>query len=383
MRQPLTGGVGFVEKDYYEILGLKKGSSTEEIKKAYKQLAKKYHPDVSSDKDAEKKFKEVAEAYSVLSDPEKKKNYDNYGNAYKQFEGFSGFDFGGGFDFDFENIFNQFGFESFSDFGSAFGPANARGKEFGSNIKADLTLTFEEAAFGTTKEISYNRIIKCKKCGGTGAEGGALKTCKNCGGKGYSTRQSNQGFIMFRSRSICHHCKGEGKIPEKSCTECDAKGFTVKRTEIGVKIPAGINTGNHLRLKGKGSEGKDGDGDLFVIVFVEPHEIFKRDEEDIYTEIPVSFTEATLGAIIEVPTLRGKAELKIPAGTQTGTIFKMKEKGIKRLNKEGFGDEYVKIIVETPKKVNEKQRKLLEELEKEARLAKKRKSFFSRILGKF
>ncbi|MCX6800986.1 MAG: molecular chaperone DnaJ [Candidatus Diapherotrites archaeon] len=373
-----------MEKDHYEVLGLKRGAQIEEVKKAYKRLAKKYHPDVSTDKEAEKKFKEIAEAYSVLSDPEKKQNYDNYGNTYKQFEGFSGFDFGKGFDFDFENIFNQFGFENFSDFGSAFGSTNRRGKDFGSNIKAEISLTFEEAAFGTTKQIAYNKTVRCKNCGGSGAEGGKFKTCKNCGGKGYSIRQSNQGFMVFQSRSVCHHCGGRGKAPEKNCSECNSHGFINKRVSLEVKVPAGINTGNHLfPIKGGGNEGTDGEGALFVVVFVEPHEIFKRDDADIYTEIPISFTEAALGSTVEVPTLKGKADLKVPAGTQTGTIFRMKEKGVKHLNQEGFGDEYVKLIIETPKKISEKQRKLLEELEKEAQLAKKRKNFFSKIIEKF
>ncbi|MFA5357787.1 MAG: molecular chaperone DnaJ [archaeon] len=374
---------GLVEKDYYGVLGLKKGASTDEIKRAYKELAKKYHPDVSSDKDAEKKFKEVSEAYSVLSDPEKKTNYDNYGNTYKQFEGFQGFDFGKGMDIDFEDIFNQFGFESFGEFGRSFGSTNRAGGDFGSNIKVEVSLSFEEAAFGITREINYSRTVKCRKCGGSGAEKGEFETCKVCKGKGFVTRQTNAGPILFQSRGICHHCRGVGKVPKEKCHECGGNGLLTKKISVEVKIPAGINTGNHLRVKGHGNEGRDGSGDLFVIIFVEPHKIFKRDNEDIYTEIPISFTEAALGATIEVPTLRGKADLKIPAGTQTGTIFKMKEKGIKKLGKDSFGDEYVKVIVETPKKISEKQQKLLEEMEKEEQLAKKRKSFFSKILGKF
>jgi molecular chaperone DnaJ len=376
--------------DYYEVLGLKKGASTEEIKKAYKELAKKYHPDVSKEAEAEKKFKEINEAYSVLSDAEKKQNYDNYGEAYKGFEGYKQQGFGQGMDFDFESIFNNFGFGNFSDFsemsdlfGGGFGKARGRGhKDNGSNIKIELTVSFEEAAFGATKEIAFERIERCEKCGGTGAEG-AMKTCNTCKGKGAEIRQTRTPFGIFQSQTICHTCGGKGKVPEKECHACSGNGLIAKKTTLSIKVPAGINNGNHLRLAGKGHEGKNGSGDLFIIVFIEPHEIFKRDEEDIYAEIPISFTEAALGATVEVPTLDGKADLKIPAGTQTGTIFKMKGKGIKKLNKEGCGDEYIKTIIETPKSISKKQRELLEELEKETQSAKKRKSIFDKILGKF
>jgi molecular chaperone DnaJ len=374
-----------LSKDYYEILGLKKGASVEEIKKAYKELAKKYHPDVSKEHDAEKKFKEINEAYSVLSDPEKKENYDNYGEAYKGFSGYQQQGFGQGVDFDFEDLFNQFGFggfSNFSDLNDLFGRGSTKQKrDMGSNIKMNLNLSFEEAAFGETKDISYERIERCEKCNGSGAEG-ELKTCSTCKGRGYEIRQQKTPFGVFQSQSVCHTCSGKGQTPEKECVKCGGDGFTAKQVKLSVKIPAGINTGNHLRLSGKGHEGRHGAGDLFIVIFVEPHKIFKRDEEDIYAEIPISFTEAALGAIVEVPTLSGKADLKIPAGTQTGTIFKMKGKGIQRLNKQGIGDEYIKVIIDTPKTLSKKQRDLLEELEKENQGAKKRKSLFDKILGK-
>jgi len=376
--------------DYYEILGLKKGAALEEIKRAYKELAKKYHPDVSKEHDAEKKFKEINHAYSVLSDPEKKQNYDNYGEAYKGFEGYKQQGFGQGTDFDFEDIFNQFGFSgfsSFSDLGDIFGgrggrTAGRQKQDVGSNIKMELTITFDEAAFGVTKEISYERIERCEKCDGSGAEEGKVKNCPACKGKGFEVRQQRTPFGVFQTQSVCHTCGGRGSIAEKECKNCNGNAFLAKQAKLAVKIPAGINTGNHLRLEGKGHEGRHGAGDLFVLIFVEDHPIFKRDEEDIYAEIPISFTEAALGAKVEVPTLDGKAELKIPAGTQTGTIFRLKGKGITRLNKQGEGDEYVKVIIETPKSVSKKQRELLEKLESEIESAKKRKSLFDKILGK-
>ncbi len=373
-----------MSKDYYEILGLKKGASAEEIKKAYKQLAKKYHPDVSKDSEAEHKFKEVAEAYSVLSDPEKKQNYDNYGENYKNFQGFEGFDFGKGFDFDFEDLFNSFGSGNFGSFGfgDIFGAGRQRA-DLGSNIKLSINLTFEEAAFGTTKEINYERVIKCKTCHGTGAEKGKFTKCNTCNGQGRIIKQQKTPFGIFQSQTICPTCRGQREIPEKDCGDCRGKGLKRENTKIEVKIPAGINTGQHLKLTGKGNEGKDGIGDLFVVVFVEPHELFKRDDEDLYTEVPISFSEATLGATIEVPTLKGKADLKIPSGTQTGTIFRMKGKGIQKINSSDFGDEYVKVIVEVPKKVSKKQRKILEEFAEEEKLSKKRKGFFKKIFGKF
>ncbi|MCX6803249.1 MAG: molecular chaperone DnaJ [Candidatus Diapherotrites archaeon] len=373
--------------DYYEKLGLKKSASSEEIKRAYKELAKKYHPDVSKEHEAEKKFKEVNEAYTILSDPQKKEQYDQYGDdAFKGYSGGGGAGFSST-NFNFEDIFNQFSGFGFSDFGEIFGGRGSGGgtrhghKDNGSNIKTNLSISFEEAAFGTTKELSYERIERCEKCHGNGAEG-QLKKCSVCGGRGAEVRQQRTPFGIFQTQSICHKCHGKGEIPEKECSKCGGDGLNAKQTTISIKIPAGIDTGNHLRLAGKGHEGKDGAGDLFVILFIEPHEIFKRDEEDIYAEIPISYTEAALGATVEVPILRGKADLKIPSGTQTGTIFRMKGKGIKKLNKEETGDEYVKVIISTPTKLSKKQKELLEQIQKEDEASKKRKGIIDRIIGK-
>ncbi len=372
--------------NYYAVLGLKKGASVEEIKKAYKVMAKKYHPDVSKEPEAEKKFKEVSDAYSVLSDPEKKQNYDNYGDAYKNFQGYSGYQgqgFGTGMDFDFEDIFNQFTGMNF-DLGDLFGRRQRREtKDYGQNVKVNLTLTFEEAVFGTEKEISYDIIGKCSSCKGTGAEEGKQKTCDSCSGRGVEIRQQRTPFGIFQTQTTCRKCRGKGRIAESICKECNGNAFITKKHKLKIKIPEGINTGNHLRLQEKGHEGQHGSGDLYVVIFVEKHEIFKRDESDVYAEIPISFTESSLGATIEVPTLKGRADLKVPAGTQTGTIFRLSGKGIKKIDSSGHGDEYIKVIVETPKKLNKKEKELLQKLEKESELSKKRKNFFKKILGKF
>lgn len=372
--------------DYYSILGLKKGASIDEIKKAYKTLAKKYHPDVSSEADAEKKFKEIVEAYQVLSDPEKKENYDNYGDSYKNFEGFNQQGFGhGGMDFDFEDIFSQFTSGGGFDFSDIFGGGQRRAnrKDYGANLKYNLSISFEEAAKGAEKEISFERVTRCKSCEGTGAKDKKMKTCPTCKGSGRIIKQQRTPFGIFQSQTICPNCKGSGQVVENPCPDCDGNGLITKKEKIKIKIPAGINTGNHLRVEGKGNAGKDGEGDLYVVIFVENHEIFKRDDFDIYTEVPISFTESALGSKIEVPTLNGKAELKVPAGTQTGTIFRLKNKGIKYLNKDIFGDEYVKVIVETPKKLTKKQKELFEQLAKEDKSAKKRKGIFEKIFDNF
>ncbi|MDD5163472.1 MAG: molecular chaperone DnaJ [Candidatus ainarchaeum sp.] len=371
------------KKDYYEVLGLKKGASIEEVKRAYKELAKKFHPDLNREKGAEEKFKEILEAYQVLSDSEKKANYDQYGHA---FEGFQGYQrpegFGtGGVDFDFENIFSNiggFGEFGFGDiFGEMFGQEQRqRKKSRGSNIRMELTLSFEEAAFGTEKEITIEKIENCKACKGTGAKDGELAKCSQCGGSGRIRHAQRTPFGVFATETACSKCQGTGRIAKRSCPECKGEGKIIARKTLKVKIPAGIDSGNHLRLEGEGNEGTAGTGDLYIIIFVEKHKLFKRDGTDIFTEIPVSFGEAALGAKIDVPTLKGEVTLNIPAGTQTGTIFRLHEKGIKKLEARGFGDEFVKVIIETPKELSKKEKELFEELMKEEKSRQKRKGFF-------
>ena len=370
--------------DYYEVLGLKKGASTDEIKRAYKELAKKYHPDVSKEHEAEKKFKEINAAYSILSDPQKREHYDQYGESAQHFGGAG---FSGSANFDFEDLFNNMGFGSFSGFsdlndlfsGARSGSRRTH-KDTGSNIRANLSLSFGEAAFGATKDITYERIERCAHCKGTGAEGD-LKTCGTCKGRGVHVHQQRTPFGVFQTQTTCRTCSGSGTVPDKKCSHCNGNGFIAKQTKLSVKIPAGINTGNHLRLAGKGHEGKDGASDLFIIIMIEPHEVFKRDEADVYIELPISFTEAALGADVDAPTLHGAVLLKIPAGTQTGTIFRLKHKGIQKLNSSEHGDEYVKVTIETPHALSKKQKELLEKFEHEIGMAKKRGTLFEKLFG--
>ncbi len=369
------------KRDYYEILGLSKGASIDEVKRAYKKLAKKYHPDISKEDNAEDKFKEVLEAYQGLSDPQKKANYDRFGHAAEGFQGFQGFRGANArdFEFDMNDLFNNLG--SFGDmFRGAFGQGGPR---TGASIRHDLNISFEEAAFGTEKEITIPRIEKCGKCDGFGGEGS--KRCTRCNGARVIRREQRTPFGTFVTQTQCPECKGKGTVVEKVCKKCSGKGIDRVKKKINVKIPAGIDSGNHLRLAKMGNAGKDGGGygDLYVVVFVDEHEVFKRDGADIYAEIPISFSEAVLGTKIDVPTLRGEGTIKIPGGTQTGTIFRLKDKGIKDLSTGRTGDEYVKVIVQVPKKVSKKERDLIEGLAEEDSLKKERKGFFERIAKKF
>ncbi len=371
-------------QDYYKILGLRKEASLDEVKSAYKKLAKKYHPDLNKEQGSEEKFKEVLEAYQILSDPQKKSNYDQFGHASEGFSGFQGFE--GQQDFDFSDIFGGFG--GFSEFGSmadtlrqAFSSRNrTRNTSLrGTDLAVDLSLSFEEAAFGVEKNISVTRIEECSACKGKGGKG--EETCVKCNGSGVLTENRRTPFGIFRTQTTCPKCGGNGKTIKNICKKCSGAGRLKAKKNIKIKIPAGIDSGNHLRMEGEGNAGSNGgqSGDLFIVIFVEPHKLFKRDGADIFTEVPISFAESALGTKLEVPILKGEATVKIPAGTQTDTIFRLSEKGIKKISEKGYGDEYVKVIIQTPKKLNKKQKKLFKELEKEEKLAKKRKNFFSKF----
>ncbi len=355
------------KRDYYDVLGLNKGASADEIKSAYKKLAKKFHPDISKEENAEEKFKEILEAYSVLSDPQKKENYDKFGHAAEGFQGFggqgfSGFDFSN-MEFDFDDLFSNFGF------GDIFGRGRKpRGPRKGVDLRVDLSISFEEAAFGTQKDISVERTEACDKCNGTGSEGkDGLISCPDCNGTGTQTHSQRTPFGTFSTRTACRKCRGEGKIVKNPCTKCNGTGRINKTRKISVSIPEGIQNGAYLRLHNEGNAGERGagNGDLYVIIFIEPHEFFKRDETDIYGEVPITFSDAALGKEIEVPALKGKAKLKVPAGTQSGTIFRLKGKGIKDIERGNYGDEYIKVIVRTPEKLSKKQKKLFEEIKEE------------------
>ncbi len=378
-------------KDYYGVLGVSRGASQEDIKKAYKELAKKHHPDLNKEKGAEEKFKEVQHAYSILGNEEKRRNYDQFGEQAERFQGFSGGGFGGpegaGFG-DFSDIFESFSFgRGFSDiFGDGMFGGAQRGPRRGEDVAVRLNLSFEEAAFGTKKEIGLDVVGECQTCKGSGAKSGTGKRqCDVCSGSGMerSTRRTFIGTIQMQA--TCRKCRGSGEIIVEPCRECGGSGSMRKRKKITIEVPEGIGTGQQLRVRGKGHAGERGaaTGDLIAVIYIEPHEIFKRDGEDIYMETPVSFSEAALGAEIGVPTLKGKAKLKIPAGTQGGTLFRMHGKGIKILNRSQNGDQYVKVIVRTPEKMSRRERELLEELSKEDATAKGRGDFFGRFKGLF
>ena len=346
------------KKDYYEVLGLKKGASENDIKRAYKRLASKHHPDKNQgSKEAEEKFKEINEAYEVLGDDQKRAAYDQYGHAvFEQGGGAGGF--GGGFGgADFGDMFGDI-------FGDIFG-GGGRGRQRvvrGEDLRYDLEITLEEAVQGTTKDIQINTLAHCDSCGGSGAEKGSkVETCPHCHGSGRIRRQ--QGF--FVSESICPTCHGSGKKIEKTCRSCHGEGRVHKKENLSVKIPAGVDTGNQLRLAGKGAAGENGApaGDLYVVIHVREHNIFERDGNNLYCEVPISFATAALGGEIEVPTLDGRVKLKIPAETQTGKLFRMRGKGVASTRSGYAGDLICRIVVETPVNLTSEQKELLQKLE--------------------
>ena len=352
------------EKDYYKILGIGKNASKEEIKSAYKNLAKKYHPDLNKNTDAAEKFKEINEAAAVLGDEQKRAQYDQFGTAGEQFQsgGFSGFDFSdfmsgsGGFDFD--SIFQNF-------FG---GSQRTRRRQRGSDLRYDLEIELENAAFGASKTINIPRLEACGKCHGTGAESQKdIVTCDECNGKGTSTRTQRTPFGLFSTTATCRKCGGQGRYVKNKCEECSGRGLVQRTRKIEIKIPAGATDGTNLRVQGEGESGEKGTtpGDLFIVIHVRPHKIFERHNENVYIKTYIPFTTAALGGDIEVPTLKGKANLKIPEGTQSNTIFRMKGLGIPDLHSHHIGDQNVEVIISVPEKLTKKQKKLLEDFDKE------------------
>jgi molecular chaperone DnaJ len=352
------------KRDYYEVLGVAKGASQDEIKKAYRKLAIQYHPDKNpGDKQAEERFKEASEAYEVLSDEKRRQTYDQFG-----FAGLEGMGAGGGAQ-DFSNVFRDFG-DIFGDFGifdSFFGGGRGSRRRSsavrGADLRYDLRVPFKDAAFGTKVEVSYNRSVQCETCGGKGAkQGTGKKTCPSCGGSGQVRRSS--GF--FSIASTCPNCGGEGTIIENPCSDCRGSGRVDKRTRIKVTIPPGIENGKRINIPGQGDAGKNGGpaGDLYVFINVEPHEYYERDGADLYCVIPIDFVQASLGAEVTVPTLEDKrVKLKIPAGTQNGKILRLRNEGIPHLNNANRrGDLYIKIQVRTPDKLSSKAKNLLKEI---------------------
>ena len=355
------------KRDYYEVLSVSKGASDDEIKKAYRKLAKKYHPDMNpGDKEAEAKFKEVNEAYSVLSDEQKRARYDQFGHAGVDPNygaggpggGFGGFDMG---DIDLGDIFGSFfGGGGFGGFGG--GGARRNGPQKGESLRANLTITFEEAAFGCEKEINLNRTEECDECHGSGCQPGTTaETCPDCRGTGVVRVQQRTGGFAFSSTAACTRCRGTGKIIHSPCKSCGGSGSVKKSKRITVTIPAGIDDGQAVSLRGQGNAGKNGGpaGDLIVGVRVKPHPQFRRDGTTVLYEQPVTFFQAAMGAELEIPTIDGKVKYTLPAGTQTGTTFRLRGKGIPELRGRGRGDQYVTIRVQVPTSMNAEQKEAL------------------------
>lgn len=373
------------KQDYYELLGVDRSASDEEIKKAYRKMAKKYHPDLNpNNAEAEKNFKAVNEAYEVLSDSQKKARYDQYGHAGVDPNfgagaggpgGFGGFDFG-----DLGDIFGSF----FG--GGGFGGAreNPNAPRRGNDTGTTLYLSFEEAAKGCKKKIKVTRVETCSDCSGSGAEKGSTpKTCPNCQGRGRVTVTQRTPFGTMQTQQVCNQCGGKGNIIDKPCRTCAGKGRIRKAKEQEVTVPAGIGDGQILNMRGAGDAGINGgpSGDLRINISIRPHPIFTRDGYDVFCEIPITFSQASLGAEVVVPTIDGKVKLNIREGTQPGDEIKLKNKGIERLNSIGRGDQYVKVTVEIPKNLTSKQKDLLKEFEKttDDKNYKKRSSFFEKV----
>ena len=375
------------KRDYYEVLGVEKNASDAEIKKSYRKLAMKYHPDQNpGDKTAEEKFKEVNEAYEVLSNPEKKARYDQYGFAGvdPNFNPNAGAGFGG---------FGGSGFSGFGDLGDIFGDffgggassssARRNGPVKGQNVVNEIEISFEDAAFGCEREITYSRVEQCSTCHGTGCrEGSEPETCSYCGGRGTVRTQQNFMGMTMQSSQPCPKCGGQGKIIKDPCTACRGKGKVRCNRTLRVKVPAGIDNGQSFRVREEGNAGSNGgpNGDLLVTVTVRKHPIFTRDGANVLCEMPITFTQAALGASIEVPTLDGKVRYTIPEGTQTGTTFRLRGKGIPYVGYKTRGDQFVTVVVETPTRLTKEQKELLRKLETGGDDTQpKKKGFFEKL----
>ncbi|MGN1080815.1 MAG: molecular chaperone DnaJ [Acutalibacteraceae bacterium] len=372
------------KRDYYEVLGVDRSASDDEIKKAYRQCAKKYHPDLHpGDKTAEEKFKEVNEAYEVLSDAQKKARYDQFGHAGvdPNYGAGQGNPFGGGFGgVDFDDIGDIFS----SFFGGGARRSNPNASRKGSDTSARIAISFEEAAFGCKKTISATRIDICKDCGGTGAEKGSSPTvCPVCHGTGHVTSSQRTPFGIMQTQHACDKCRGTGKIIDRPCRTCAGKGKVRRTSNIEINIPAGIDDSQAFRVRGAGDAGVNGgpSGDLIVNVTVRPHAIFERDGFDVWCEMPITYAQAALGAEVTVPTLDGKVKYTIHEGTQPGDVFKLAGKGIQRLGQNGRGNQYVKMTVEVPKSLSGEQKKLIKQLDETMNDSnyKKRKGFFDKF----
>ena len=376
------------KRDYYEVLGVQKGASTDEIKKAYRKQAMKYHPDRNpGNTEAEEKFKECAEAYEVLSDDDKRARYDQFGFAgvdpnYGAGQGGGyGSGFGGFGDFgDLGDIFGSF-------FGGGTSRASANAPRRGENVGARLEVTFEEAAFGCDKEVSAARIENCSACGGSGSADGKVETCSMCRGAGQVRTQQNFMGMTMQSSTTCPQCSGRGKIVKNPCATCKGKGKVRRTQRIKVKIPAGVDHGQSLRVRGEGCVGSNGgpSGDLLVEIYIKRHPIFSREDYTVLCEVPITFAQAALGAEIQVPTLDGKVSFDLPEGTQTGTTFTLAGKGIPMVGRNRRGDQRFTVVVETPTKLTREQKELLRQLDDtlEIKSNPKGKKFFDMLKDLF
>lgn len=351
------------KRDYYEVLGVSRGASEDEIKKAYKKMARKYHPDLNpGDKTAEEKFKEVNEAYEVLSDADKKARYDQYGHAGVD-PNFGAGGFGGGFDgsFDFGDLGDIFG----SFFGGGFGGGrrtNPNAPQRGESIRMSIAISFEEAAFGCEKAVTVERYETCDTCHGNGcAPGTSPEVCPDCHGTGTVQVRRQTPMGVFATSSPCPKCGGKGRIIHQPCKDCRGSGMVRKKKTIQASIPAGIDNGQTISIRGQGNAGKNGGpaGDLLITITVRPHELFRREGTSVLCEAPITFTQAVLGAELEIPTIDGKVKYTLPEGTQSGTAFRLKGKGIPSINGRGRGDQYVTVYIETPKNLNKEQKEAL------------------------
>lgn len=372
------------KRDYYEVLGLEKGASEDQIKSSFRKMAMKYHPDKNpGDKTAEDKFKEINEAYSVLSNPEQKNKYDRFGHAgIDPNAGFGGGGFEGGFG-GFEDIFNMFG----GGFGG-FSSGRKTGPQRGSDIQQRMNISFEEAVFGKKKEIRLTKDVACEDCGGTGAQKGTSKTtCPKCGGSGQVRTVQNTPLGQFQSSRPCDRCGGTGQIIETPCSECNGKGKVRKTVTLSVDIPAGVDNNSVIPLRGQGQPGSNGGppGDLYIVLSVSPHKLFNRKGDDLWLEIPITFSQAALGDNIIVPTMSDKISYKIPPGTQPDTVFRIKGKGVKNVRTGKPGNLYVQVSLEVPTKLTSEQKKWIEKFgeSKSADGYAKRKKFSETVIDLF
>lgn len=370
-------------KDYYKILGVPKSASKEEIKKVYKKLALKYHPDRAPEnkkKEYEEEFKKISEAAAVLSDEKKRQQYDQFGDpdAFKQASGFEGFQ-----GFDFSDLMSKFRFGTFGDFDDLFeqlftgGAPHRSSRRRGQDLQYEIEITLEEAYHGTEKTLTLNKLEPCPACQGRGGKN--FQTCSQCGGSGYFKKTSRTPFGFFQQTSPCPYCRGEGEVSNQACSDCHGEGLIRRKKQIEITIPPGVESGTHLRVKGEGEVGEYNGppGNLYLLIHLQPHKLFKKINHDFHLTLPISFTQACLGDEIEVPTLSNPVKLKIPPSTSSETLFRLKDKGFPYLNSPGFGDLLVKVTIQVPSKLTKKQKELLEQFQEEKPSKNFFKSFFS------